>query len=132
MRFLIWHRIRFRECENLELLSWTSIPKSITVSGAKSITFISNAVSSKGSISNHEVDLFSFTAPSHGTFTFDIGQNSSKIDTVAGLFTGGGSLIKGDNDSGPSSDSEFTASLSKGPKCIPAVTNHTGKPGGKW
>ncbi len=120
--------------ENREVLSWTTIPKTISWPSSTYYNFTSNALNGSASISSNETDVFTFYAPRSGTYTFDVGVNGSKIDPIAGVFRNNGTLISGDDDSGPNLDSRFTAYLVKGEKYALAVTNVTGKPGGnfKW
>src|SRR5262249_6527894 len=56
----------------------------------------------------------------------------SQIDTIAGLFTWNGRRVAGNDDSGGTTDSSFTAYLTGGTRYAFAITNYTGHSNGGY
>jgi hypothetical protein len=121
--------------EARDVPSWTAAPGVLSFSTYKNVNFDSNARSGTGTIANNEVDVYAFQAPRTGTYTFDAGKNKSLVDTVAGLYRWSDNRrVVWDDDSGPGTDSQFTAELQGGTWYTLAVTNYSGTSTGgyKW
>jgi len=126
------------QVENLEerlCMSWTAVPSKTSWSTSTDVGFNSNARSGTATNSKGEVDVFRFVAPRTGTYTFTAAKNGSQIDTVAGVFNWSGNRLAGNDDANSNTtDSAFTAKLTKGTKYGFAITNYSGSSTGgyKW
>jgi hypothetical protein len=124
--------LRMEQLESRAMLSWTSVPVTLGWPSTTNVSFNSNANSGTAVISNNEVDVYSFVAPRTGTYTFDAAKSGSQVDTIAGLFKWNGDRIAGNDDSGGTTNSQFTAALTKGTKYAYAITNYTGRSTGGY
>ncbi len=128
-------RLQMESLETRDMMSWSSIPNTLTVKSFVDVSFVSNARSGADTVRNNEIDVMNFTAPRSGTYTIEAGKNGSRIDTMAGVFNQSGQLLAGNDDAaGNTTDSRFTVYLQGGTRYALAVTNYTGTSNGgyKW
>ncbi len=118
--------------EDRRVLSWGTIPPSsvnLNASGNDSVSISSfdpdGNYNHTSSITRNEIDYRSFVAERSGSYTFEAKANGSKIDTVAALFSTGGSRLNYNDDaSSGTDDSKFTYNLAAGTRYILGVTNY--------
>lgn len=131
-------RRRLKACPEMErmetkqLLSWSSVPATFGWPASYDASFISNGRSGTNTIVSSEVDVYRFTAPRSGWYTFKAGRNGSNIDTIAGLFNWSGTRLGGNDDSNGTTDSQFNTYLTGGVQYAYAVTNFTGRANGAY
>jgi Leishmanolysin/Bacterial pre-peptidase C-terminal domain len=110
-------------------LTWGGVPPtSITPpSNAAAVTLVSNDATGSASIATTEVDYYSFTATTSGSYTISATTPSSSVDTVLGLFSSTGQRLSYNDDiSYPSNtDSRVTINLTAGTKYYIGITNYS-------
>lgn len=131
-------RLKFDVLEERALPSWAGVPPleiappdraaKVGVTSKKVEKFGNSSISKK-----NEVDYFTFTAPTTGTYQFEATTPKSDMDTVLGVFdTFGNRVAYNDNISGGDSDSRVSYNLLAGTKIFFGITNHIDTPGGKY
>lgn len=129
-------RLSVQPLEERALMSWAGIPPVSVAPGARvnvALTDKQLSVAGKGAITNGEVDYFAFTAPTSGSYQFDITTPTGNLNPVAALFDSAGNrLAYNDDVSGVETDSEFVTAVVAGQKYFLGVTNDTGTLLGKY
>jgi hypothetical protein len=110
-------------------LTWAGVPPlSITPpTNAVSVTLNSQGdATGTASIATTEVDYYSFTATSSGSYMISATTPSSNLDTVIGVFSASGQRLSYNDDiSGTNYDSRLTVNLSAGSTYFLGVTNYS-------
>lgn len=120
------------------LPSWGVTPPASVNFAVASDQFTVTSFGGKGeyyhtsSITRGEVDYRTFVAQRSGIYTFEAQKSGSSIDTVAALYTAGGSRLAFNDDAPGTTNSRFYASLAAGQTYVLGVTNYNGRPGGAY
>ena len=110
-------------------LTWAGVPPTAITppSNASAVTLASNDASGTASIATTEVDYYSFTATTTGSYVISATTPSSSVDTVLGVFSSTGQRLSYNDDiSYPSNtDSRVTINLTAGTKYYVGITNYS-------
>src|SRR5262249_54796929 len=81
-----------------------------------------------------EVDYYHFTALAGGSYTFTATDQSGTLDTVLGVFSGGGQRLGYNDDIVPyvNTDSRLSLNLTAGKSYYLGITNYARTPGGNY
>src|SRR3954469_1168256 len=125
--------------ENLEerlALTWAGVPPTAITppTNAVAVALVSNDASGSATIATTEVDYYSFTASTTGSYVISATTPSSSLDTVLGVFSSTGQrLAYNDDISYPSNtDSRVTINLTAGTKYYVGITNYTSSSRGSY
>jgi hypothetical protein len=117
-------------------LSWPGVPpSSITPpSNAGTVTLdAQNDAQGNASITQNEIDYYSFVAPTSGSYRLSTLTPSSSLDTVLGVFSSSGRrLAYNDDISRSNRDSQLTVNLTAENRYYFGITNYTDTPGGSY
>jgi hypothetical protein len=117
-------------------LTWAGVPPTAITppTGAAAVTLSSNDASGTAAIATTEVDYYSFTATTTGSFVISATTPSSSVDTVLGVFSSTGQrLTYNDDISYPSNtDSRVTINLTAGTKYYVGITNYSSNSRGAY
>lgn len=110
-------------------LTWAGVPPtSVTPpSTAVAVALASNDASGSATIATTEVDYYSFTATTTGSYVISASTPSSSVDTVLGVFSATGQRL-GYNDDitfASNTDSRLTINLTAGTKYYVGITNYS-------
>lgn len=109
-------------------LTWAGVPPTTIAvpTGALALTLSQNDATGSATIATTEVDYYSFTAGTTGSYTISATTPSSSLDTVLGVFSSAGQrLTYNDDISYPSNtDSRVTINLTAGQKYYVGITNY--------
>ena len=118
--------------ENLEqrlALTWAGVPPTAISppTTAVAVTLASNDASGSATIATTEVDYYSFTATTTGSYAVSATTPSSSLDTVLGVFSSAGQRLSYNDDiSYPNNtDSRVTMNLTAGQKYYVGITNYS-------
>lgn len=116
--------------------SWAGIPPTTialpTTAAAVNIN-AQGAAQGSAAISSNEVDYYSFTAPTTGSYRIDATTPTSNLDTVMGVFSPTGARLGYNDDiSTFNLDSRVTVNMIAGSKYYFGITNYTGSVGGLY
>jgi hypothetical protein len=103
-------------------------PAAITPpTNAVAVTLNSNDASGAATVATTEVDYYSFTATTSGTYIISATTPSSSLDTVLGIFASNGQRLGYNDDiSFPSNtDSRMTLNLTAGQRYYVGITNYS-------
>jgi hypothetical protein len=128
-RELRHRRLRMEMLEPRLALTWAGVPPLTITPPTNPVLVTLNSqsdASGTASIATTEVDYYSFTATSGGSYTISATTPSSTLDTVIGIFSASGQRITYNDDlSGSDSDSRITVNLSADSRYFLGVTNYS-------
>lgn len=130
-------RLAVEILEDRMVLSWAGLPPGQIAPPVSAPTVTANSlgdVSGAGSIASNEVDYYKFTPTLNGRYQFAAtAAGGSGIDTVAAIFTAGGSLLTYNDDISSSNfNSRFSCNLAAGTLYYIGITNWSGTGGGAY
>lgn len=121
-------RLAIEPLEERLALTWAGVPPtSIAVPAAPvAVALAQNDATGSATIATTEVDYYSFTAGTTGSYTISATTPASNLDTVLGIFSSTGQrLAYNDDISYPSNtDSRITVNLTAGQKYYVGITNY--------
>src|SRR4051794_12313518 len=122
-------RLCMESLEQRLALTWAGVPPTAIAvpTGALGITLnAQNSASGAATIATTEVDYYSFTASTSGSYTISSTTPTSNLDTVLGVFSSTGQrLAYNDDISYPTTtDSRVTMNLSAGQRYYVGITNY--------
>jgi hypothetical protein len=121
-------RLSMETLEPRLALTWAGVPPTAITppSNATAVTLSSNDASGAASIATTEVDYYSFTATTTGSYVISATTPSSSVDTVLGVFSSTGQRLSYNDDiSYPSNtDSRLTINLTAGTRYYVGITNY--------
>src|SRR3981189_11761 len=110
-------------------LTWAGVPPVAIAppTTALGVTLASNDASGLATIATTEVDYYSFTATTTGSYAISATTPSRSLDTVLGVFSSTGQRLSYNDDiSYPSNtDSRVTMNLTAGTKYYVGITNYS-------
>src|SRR3954471_8910271 len=122
-------RLCLESLEQRLALTWAGVPPVAIAppSTAVGVTLVSNDASGSATIASTEVDYYSFTATTTGSYVISATTPSSSLDTVLGVFSSTGQRLGYNDDiSYPSNtDSRVTINLTAGTKYYVGTTNYS-------
>jgi hypothetical protein len=128
--------LEMQALEERALMAWPGVAPTAIIPGAAvpiGITSAQLSVTRPAVISAAEVDLYTFTAPTSGNYTFDATTQLSDLNTVMALYDRDGQRINQNDDvGGQNTDSQFSSFVTAGSKYYLAITNKTGSLLGKY
>jgi hypothetical protein len=117
-------------------LTWAGVPPTAITppTNAVAVALTSNDASGTASIATTEVDYYSFTATTTGSYVISATTPSSSVDTVLGVFSATGQRLSYNDDiSYPSNtDSRVTINLTAGTKYYVGITNYSSNSRGAY
>src|SRR6476469_5575297 len=117
-------------------LTWAGVPPTAITppTGAVGVTLAANDASGAATIATTEVDYYSFTATTTGSYVISATTPSSSLDTVLGVFSSTGQRLGYNDDiSYPSNtDSRVTISLTAGTRYYVGITNYASSSRGAY
>lgn len=128
-------RLRIESLEPRLALTWAGVPPiSITPPSAATVTLNSQGdASGSASIATTEVDYYSFTATSTGSYALAASTPSSSLDTVVGVFNAAGQRLSYNDDIGiGNTDSRLTVNLTAGTRYYFGITNYSSNSRGAY
>ncbi len=129
-------RLYMEPLEQRLALTWAGVPPTaISVpTSPVAIALVQNDATGSATIATTEVDYYSFTAGTTGSYTISATTPSSSLDTVLGVFSSTGQrLTYNDDISYPSNtDSRVTLSLTAGTRYYIGITNYASSSRGAY
>ena len=122
-------RLSIESLEPRLALTWAGIPPAVIGIPASPVAVALNSqadASGNASIASTEVDYYSFTATSSGTYTIFASTPSSGLDTVLGLFSSSGQRLAYNDDIAypTNTDSRMSVNLTAGTRYYIGITNY--------
>lgn len=129
-------RLCMEPLEQRLALTWAGVPPtSISVpTSSVAVALVQNDASGSATVATTEVDYYSFTAGTTGSYTISATTPSSSLDTVLGVFSATGQrLAYNDDISYPSNtDSSLTLNLTAGTRYYVGITNYASSSRGAY
>jgi hypothetical protein len=129
-------RLSMETLEPRLALTWAGVPPTVVTppTGAVAVTLAANDASGAATIATTEVDYYSFTATTTGSYVISATTPSSSLDTVLGVFSSTGQRLSYNDDiSYPSNtDSRVTINLTAGTKYYVGITNYASSSRGAY
>lgn len=129
-------RLRMESLEPRLALTWAGVPPSSITPPTNDVALTLNSqgdATGTASIATTEVDYYSFTATSTGSYTISATTPSSNLDTVIGIFSATGQRLAYNDDlAGANTDSRITLNLTAGSSYFLGVTNYSSTSRGSY
>lgn len=129
-------RLRLEILEFREVLAWSGVPPVSIVPPSNAVVLGLDSqgdTSRTATIASTEVDYFTFTAGTAGSYRINVNTPTSNLDPVLGVFsTQGNRLAYNDDISATNRDSQLTLALTAGQRIYVGVTNYIGTAGGSY
>ena len=117
-------------------LTWAGVPPTSIALPASTmaVALVQNDAAGTASIATTEVDYYSFTATTTGSYVISATTPSSNLDTVLGIFSSAGTRLAYNDDIGypTNTDSRVTVSLTAGTRYYVGITNYASSSRGSY
>lgn len=129
-------RLDLESLESRWTPAWAGIPPATITLPTNAVAPTFNSVgdaAGTAAISSSEVDYYTFTARTSGSFQLSAASPYSNLDPVLGLFNASGQrLAYNDDVSSSNVNSGLTVNLTAGARYYVGITNYTDSPGGSY